>query len=100
MQHEDGGSYAPWGGQTLVCANFEYTIPIVKMLRFAVFSDVGSVGEDVFDFDFSDTFAWSVGAGVRLDIPMFPIRLDFAAPIEKPDHAEDEFFSFTVGYDF
>ena len=100
VQHEDGGSYAPWGGQTLVCANFEYTIPIVKMLRFAVFSDVGSVGEDVFDFDFSDTFAWSVGAGVRLDIPMFPIRLDFAAPIEKPDHAEDEFFSFTVGYDF
>ena len=80
--------------------NFEYTVPIVKMIRLAAFSDLGSVGEDDFDLDFSDTFAWSVGLGVRLDIPMFPIRLDFATPIEKPDHCEEEVFSFSVGYDF
>ena len=92
--------YAPIGGQTLFCLNFEYTIPIVKMLRIAAFSDVGSVGEDEFDLDFSDTFAWTVGLGIRLDIPMFPIRLDFATPIELPDEAEKEVFSFTVGYDF
>ena len=96
----DSDEYAPWGGQTLFCMNFEYTIPIVKMLRFAVFSDLGSVGEDVCDLDFSDTFAWTVGCGVRLDIPMFPIRLDFATPVKKPEHAEEEVFSFTVGYDF
>ena len=90
----------PWGGQTLFCANLEYTIPIVKMLRFAVFTDLGSVGVDEFDLDFSDTFAWTVGCGLRLDIPMFPIRLDVATPIEKPSEAEEEVFSFTVGYDF
>ena len=99
-QRVGANDWAPWGGQTLFCMNFEYTIPIVKMLRFAVFSDVGSVGEDVWDLDFSDTFAWTVGCGFRLDIPMFPIRLDFATPIEEPDHAEKEVFSFTVGYDF
>lgn len=93
-------NYAPWGGQTLFCMNFEYTIPIVKMLRLAVFSDLGSVGVDNFDLDFSSTFAWTVGLGVRLDIPMFPIRLDFGVPIVKPDEAEEEIFSFTVGYDF
>lgn len=92
--------YAPWGGQTLACANFEYTIPIVKMLRFAVFSDIGGVGEDAWDFGMGDTYAWTVGCGVRLDLPMFPIRLDFATPIKKPDEAEEEVFSFTVGYDF
>ena len=92
--------YIPWGGQTLFCMNFEYTVPIVKMIRIAAFSDLGSVGEDDFDLDFSDTFAWTVGLGVRLDIPMFPIRLDFATPIEKPDHCEEEVFSFSVGYDF
>ena len=92
--------YAPIGGQTLFCMNFEYTIPIVKMLRLAVFSDLGAIGMDEFDFSFSDTFAWTVGLGLRLDIPMFPIRLDFATPIEKPDEAEEEVFSFTVGYDF
>ena len=95
-----GGDYIPWGGQTLFCMNFEYTVPVVKMVRFAVFSDLGSVGEDDFDLDFSDNFAWTVGVGVRLDIPMFPIRLDFATPIEKPDHCEEEVFSFSVGYDF
>jgi len=93
-------SYMPWGGQTLICANFEYTIPIVKMLRVAAFSDMGSVGEDEFDLDLSDTFAWTVGLGLRIDIPMFPIRLDFATPIKKPSHADEEVFSFTIGYDF
>ena len=95
-----GDSWSPWGGQTLFCMNFEYTIPIVKMLRFAVFSDLGSVGEDVMDLDFSDTFAWTVGAGLRLDIPMFPIRLDLATPVKEPEHSEKEVFSFMVGYDF
>ena len=100
-QRADGrDSYSPWGGQTLFCMNFEYTIPIVKMFRFALFSDLGSVGEDTFDLDFSSTFAWTGGVGLRLDIPMFPIRLDFAVPFVEPDHAEKEVFSFLVGYDF
>ena len=100
VKKTDRHDYVPWGGQTLFCMNFEYTVPIVKMLRFAVFSDLGSVGEDEFDLDFSDTFAWTFGVGVRLDIPMFPIRLDFAKPAKKPDHCEEEVFSFTVGYEF
>ncbi|MBR1921716.1 MAG: outer membrane protein assembly factor BamA [Kiritimatiellae bacterium] len=100
LKKTDHNDYIPWGGQTLFCMNFEYTVPVVKMVRVAVFSDLGSVGEDDFDLDFSDTFAWTVGVGIRLDIPMFPIRLDFATPIEKPDHCEEEVFSFTVSYDF
>jgi len=94
------GDSVPWGGQTLFCMNAEYTIPIVKMLRFAVFSDFGGVAEDSLDFDFSDTLAWTIGCGFRIDIAMFPIRLDFATPIKKPDEAEEEVFSFTIGYDF
>ena len=94
------GDYAPWGGQSLLCMNVEYTIPIVKMFRFAVFSDAGSVGEDVFDLDFDSIFAWTGGFGLRLDIPMFPIRVDFGVPFVEPDHAEKEVFSFSVGYDF
>ena len=100
IREAPAGDYIPWGGQTLFCMNFEYTVPVVSILRLAAFSDLGSVGEDDFDLDFSDTFAWTAGVGVRLDIPMFPVRLDFGAPIEKPDHAEREVFSFTVGYDF
>ena len=99
--HKDGdlrNDYMPWGGQSLICANLEYTIPVVKMLRLAAFTDIGSVSAD--EWDISDDFAWTVGLGIRLDIPMFPIRLDFATPIEKPSHADEEVFSFSVGYDF
>jgi len=97
---DGSGDVLPWGGKSLFCMNFEYTVPIVSMLRFAVFSDLGSVGEDTFALDFSKTFAWTAGFGVRLDLPMFPIRLDFAVPFVTPDHAEKEVFTFIVGYDF
>ena len=80
--------------------NIEYTVPIVKMVRVAVFTDLGSVGEDEFDFD-TDMFCWSVGVGLRLDLEQFPIRLDFATPVKEPDDdCDKEVFSFTVGYDF
>ncbi len=92
--------YTPWGGQSLFCVNAEYTIPVVKFFRLAFFTDAGAVGVDEFDFDVGDNFAWTAGIGFRIDIPSFPIRIDFAAPIEKPDEAEEEVFSFTIGYDF
>ena len=101
-KREGGNDYAPWGGQTLFCANAEYTIPVFrKYLRVAFFTDAGSVTSDALDFDVSDTFAWTAGIGFRIDaIPSLPIRIDFAAPIKKPDNAEEEVFSFTIGYDF
>ena len=94
------GNYAPWGGQTSWCINAEYTVPVVKYVRIAGFTDLGAVGEDEFDFN-TDYFCWSVGLGIRLDIESFPIRLDFALPVVEPDDdVEKECFSFTVGYDF
>lgn len=94
------GDYAAWGGQTSWCINAEYTVPIVKFVRIAGFTDLGAVGEDEFDFN-TDFFCWSVGLGLRLDIESFPIRLDFAVPVVEPDDdVEKECFSFTVGYDF
>ena len=94
------GRYVPWGGQTSWCANMEYSMPIVSVLRFAAFSDLGSVGADEFDFD-TDWFCWSVGVGIRIDLESFPIRLDFAVPVVDPDEDVDEkVFSFSVGYDF
>jgi outer membrane protein insertion porin family len=94
------GKYAAWGGQTSWCINAEYTVPVVKFVRVAAFTDLGAVGEDEFDFN-TDYFCWSVGLGLRLDIESFPIRLDFAVPVVEPDDdVEKECFSFTVGYDF
>ena len=90
-----------WGGKSLFCATGEYTIPVCWVLRFAVFTDLGSVGKDTWDPDMDDNFCWSAGVGFRFDIPSFPIRLDLAAPIKKPsDGVEEKAFSFNIGFDF
>jgi len=94
------GKYAAWGGKTSWLINGEYAVPVVKYVRIAAFTDLGSVGEDEFDFN-TDYFCWSIGCGLRLDIESFPIRLDFAVPVVEPDDDVDkEVFSFTIGYDF
>ena len=94
------GRHAPWGGQTACFANMEYDIPLVKYLRFAFISDLGSVGEDEFDLN-NDYFCWTVGVGLRIDIEAFPIRLDLAVPVVDPDEdADEKVFSFTIGRDF
>lgn len=95
----EGKKHAPMGGQTLALVTAEYTIPVFKAVRFATFMDVGSLGKDAFDPETSDICA-SVGIGLRIDIPGFPIRFDFAKPfIEDDKYTSDEFFSFAVGFE-
>jgi outer membrane protein assembly factor BamA len=94
------GRYVPWGGRTSWCLNMEYSVPVISIVRIAFFSDLGSVGEDEFDFA-TDWFCWSAGMGLRLDLESFPMRLDFAVPVVDPDEDVDEkVFSFSIGYDF
>lgn len=97
-RNRDGsGDHVGIGGQTLWCATVEYTVPLVSVLRFAVFTDIGAAGEDFFDF--GDDILWSVGCGLRLDMPGFPIRLDVATPIVNDDDTEEETFTFMIGID-
>ena len=95
----DGTRFHPVGGQSMFDASIEYTIPIVKVLRFAVFYDIGNVWADPYDFDFGE-YASSVGAGIRLDIPGFPVRLDFANALKKDDDlTRERSFVFWIGFD-
>jgi len=96
----DGSSkHAPIGGQTLAMASTEYTIPVFKAVRFATFMDVGSLGEDAFDPQLSDVCV-SVGIGLRIDIPGFPIRFDVATPVvSDDDYTDEEYFSFAIGFE-
>jgi outer membrane protein assembly factor BamA len=97
--YEVGGDYAPIGGQTMAMATAEYTVPVFKAVRLATFMDVGSLGEDAFDPELSDVCV-SVGIGIRIDIPGFPIRFDFAKPVvEDDDYTDEEVFSFAIGFE-
>ncbi len=90
-----GDDHAGIGGQTMWCATAEYTIPLASILRFAIFSDIGSAGEDFCDL--GDDLLWSAGVGFRLDFEQFPIRVDFAKPITNDDETDEEVFLFTLG---
>jgi len=93
------GDHAPIGGQTMALVSAEYTVPVFKAVRLAGFVDIGSLGEDAFDPELSNVCV-SAGVGVRIDIPGFPIRFDFAKPmVEDDSYTDEEIFSFAIGFE-
>lgn len=102
-ERADGSSdIRPCGGQSLAVASAEYTVPVpgVPKFRFATFYDIGNVWYDPYDFDLS-SYAAGAGVGLRLDIPGFPMRFDYAWPVTKDDsRSRTENWSFWIGYGF
>lgn len=89
----------PYGGQSLFMVNLEYTVPIVKGVRFATFYDTGNVWSEAYKLDPGD-LASSAGFGVRFDMPGFPIRIDRAWVIDYDDeYTRDEKWVIWIGYD-
>jgi len=42
----------------------------------------------------------TAGVGIRIDIPGFPIRFDFAVPVvDDDDYTDEEVFSFVIGFE-
>ena len=86
--------YLQQGGEIKFEANAEFRFPIVKFLKGAVFVDAGNVwlnkpnpevpnGEIKWNRLFQD-LALSSGAGVRLDLDFFVLRLDIGIPLRNP----------------
>lgn len=88
----------PLGGNTLARVTIEYTFPVVDRIRGAIFYDGGFVNSGAYDFSPSD-FASDVGIGVRLDLPIGPVRLDYGFPVTG-DNGSGGRFNFNVGYQF
>ncbi len=70
----------PEGGRTYGFFSAEYSIDLVKPIRFAIFYDAGFVNRDAYDFspaEFNDNF----GFGLRLFVAGAPLSLDFGIPL-------------------
>lgn len=70
----------PLGGKTYAFFSAEYSLDVVKPIRFALFYDAGFVNADAYDFspaDFNDNF----GIGIRLFVAGAPLSLDFGIPL-------------------
>ncbi|RLD09202.1 MAG: outer membrane protein assembly factor BamA [Chlamydiae bacterium] len=117
----------PLGGTTKLFGSAEYTFPIYAFserysIRGAMFVDIGNVwwkkrsydvarrGADGSWHSYSETrdnageINMSIGAGIRVNLPIGPIKIDYGYPIIKDSEAKDwEFmdgFSFNVGASF
>ena len=97
----------PIGGDTYWTGTAEYSIPIIERLRFAVFYDAGMVYKDPYSFtpykyaDGSTTgvYADNFGFGIRLNLPIGPLRLDYGIPITHDKYSGNGGqFQFGVGY--
>lgn len=88
------------GGKSSAYAQFEVTVPLADSMRLAAFADIGFVNKDSFDFSASD-FCADVGIGLRLNLPMGPIAVDYAIPV-KTGEAIDRGgqFQFYVDYKY
>jgi len=88
------------GGNSSAFVQFEATVPIIESMRFAVFMDLGFVNADSFDFSTSQLSA-DYGIGLRLNLPMGPIAVDYAIPF-KTGNAIDRSgqFQFYVDYKY
>ena len=90
----------PIGGQTLSRTTVEFTFPIIPdKARGAFFADAGYVNTDPFDFG-TTHMASDIGFGLRLNLPIGPLRIDYGIPIQKDGLKGDGKFNFNVGYQF
>jgi outer membrane protein insertion porin family len=90
----------PIGGRSLGRFTIEYTAPVIDKVRAAIFYDAGFVNEDAFDFTTSG-YNSDVGLGLRLELPIGPVRVDYAIPTKAPagDPTSGR-FNFNMGYQF
>jgi outer membrane protein insertion porin family len=90
----------PIGGSSLGYMTFEITIPIISRVRLAVFSDFGFVNPTAYDFSTSNLNG-DVGVGVRLDLPIGPIRFDYGYPVLfESFNGPPGKFNVNIGYQF
>ena len=89
----------PTGGQTMARTTIEWTFPIIEKARGAVFYDMGFVNSDAWSFGFNN-MASDIGIGLRLDLPIGPLRLDYGYPVMRDGYNGGGHFNFNVGYQF
>ncbi len=88
------------GGKSSAYVQFEVTLPVVESVRFAMFVDLGFVHEDSFDFA-PNELAADYGIGLRINLPMGPLAVDYAIPFKSENCANDDGqFQFYVDYKY
>ena len=89
----------PIGGEFFSVFNIEYTFPVYGELQLAVFADAGNLLPRAEDAGF-DNMRYGVGLGLRYQLPIGPLRIDYGVnPDRRPGEAFGA-FHFSFGFAF
>lgn len=89
----------PLGGGSMARTTVEWTFPIIEQARGAFFYDTGFVNASSWAFGL-EHLASDIGAGIRLNLPIGPMRLDYGYPLKRDGYHGGGHFNFSVGYQF
>ena len=89
----------PLGGEGFTVFNVEYNFPLIGDLHGAVFFDAGNVVTEARDFGL-ENMRYAVGAGLRYNLPIGAVRLDYGLnPAPQKGEAQGA-FQFAIGVAF
>ena len=98
----DPRSKQPIGGDAYTLINAEYQFPIVASLadlKGAVFFDAGNLRTRPDQIGFSDE-RYAIGAGIRYNLPIGPLRLDYGVNPDPRKNENNGAFNFSFGFAF
>jgi outer membrane protein insertion porin family len=86
-----------YGGNKEAFLNLELVFPLIRDMKMkgVVFFDAGNAW--AVDEDFFDGIRYSVGAGVRWNSPMGPLRFEWGVNLDPEDYEDNSVFDFSVG---
>ncbi len=89
----------PIGGEFFGIYNVEYSFPVYGELHLAIFGDAGNLLSDAGDFGFRD-MRYAVGLGLRYQLPIGPLRIDYGVNPNPRDGEAFGAFHFSFGFAF
>ena len=89
------------GGETIILGSIEYTVPIIDIIKGAVFFDTGNVWSKAGDYGKGGVKS-GYGPGLRVKTPIGPINLDYGFPLNKQSDGSSKsgkfYFSVSRGF--
>lgn len=89
----------PTGGEAMWNANFELIRSLGRTLRAVAFLDAGALSRD-FEDGSSGEIEMAVGLGLRLDLPIGPVRFEYGHNLTRDEGEPGGSFHFAIGLAF